>query len=346
VLGYESLTERLNVARLLYFPHICVPNNDWFTRSLLYWDRVVAMAPTALAWHPAGLEPFMRELIDVDLLELVVPMEHIAPAIFGDRFLRFAEATCLPRVEQGQRPLRHTYRVHIEKLGEVGRELCKMRLAAPDEWPWYRVEAFTAFQFMTYLAAYVAASPRVSAVPCTDYVRRLRPFAGLAEVGAEADIRAEVLGRFLPAPSGEVAPRDLVAFKEQNREMLQRFRRRVEALAEASERAPTHEIRDLAVEEFNRDARDDLSEIEEALTASPWPRISTGQFCALAGSGLELVKGLMNRDPVDAAVGGLGVLGLAAEAVRASFPLPDLNRHWTAYAVLAQGARIRLQPRR
>ncbi len=63
-------------ARALYFPR--VPEDEWFTRALLYWDTVGTInCPAGLEDDPRYVTARMRELIKNDLLQPVYPVSPV-----------------------------------------------------------------------------------------------------------------------------------------------------------------------------------------------------------------------------------------------------------------------------
>jgi hypothetical protein len=51
--------------KVLYFPYIRVPDSEWFTQVLLYWDEVGSIVPYEYVYSPEKLGPHMRELVQL-----------------------------------------------------------------------------------------------------------------------------------------------------------------------------------------------------------------------------------------------------------------------------------------
>ena len=79
--------------KVLYFPYINVPNSDWFTRMLLYWDEVGAIVPYDYIEYPEKLREHTRSLVEACLVRQVIPGEHIhrIPS-FRDSFSEYLNA--------------------------------------------------------------------------------------------------------------------------------------------------------------------------------------------------------------------------------------------------------------
>ena len=59
---------------LLYYPYINLPNTDWAIRALLYYDNISSIVPTQYFYEPEQYEPFMREVIQNELIHPINPM--------------------------------------------------------------------------------------------------------------------------------------------------------------------------------------------------------------------------------------------------------------------------------
>ncbi|WP_203711426.1 hypothetical protein [Asanoa siamensis] len=57
----------------LYFPFINVPSTAWWTRTLLYWDRVGTIVPHSYRHEPENLGLHTLELIREGLLDQYPP---------------------------------------------------------------------------------------------------------------------------------------------------------------------------------------------------------------------------------------------------------------------------------
>lgn len=60
---------------LLYYPYINLPNTDWAIRALLYYDNISSIVPTQYFYEPEQYEPFMREVIQNELIHPINPMD-------------------------------------------------------------------------------------------------------------------------------------------------------------------------------------------------------------------------------------------------------------------------------
>lgn len=60
---------------LLYYPYINLPQTDWTIRTLLYYDKIGSIVPQQYYYAPERYDPFMREMIANELIDLINPME-------------------------------------------------------------------------------------------------------------------------------------------------------------------------------------------------------------------------------------------------------------------------------
>ena len=61
------------VVDVIYFPYIRVPNNEWFTRTLLFWDNIGSIVPMEFMRNREQLGPYMNNLIKEKLVTPIIP---------------------------------------------------------------------------------------------------------------------------------------------------------------------------------------------------------------------------------------------------------------------------------
>ena len=62
------------MSNLLYYPYINLPKTNWTIRALLYYDNISSIAPNQYFHEPEQYEPFMREVIQSELITPINPM--------------------------------------------------------------------------------------------------------------------------------------------------------------------------------------------------------------------------------------------------------------------------------
>lgn len=302
----------------LYFPYIRVPDNGWFTRVLLYWDRAGSIVPKTVPRD--DFPPHMQELLEVGLLEDVQPGAylHRVPR-FEENFLELVHG--FPR--RSDSAIRFT-RIHIEKLGTLTHELTSMGLAEKEDRFWYQVEVFTATQFMLYLALVLAATlteeTPASWIAGTD---ELASLAAFSESGGSVDpvievrdsLRAIILERLLPAPSLGVPGREILDFKEKHGHLLGTFRRRIETLVLDAASVSDLHLREERIKLLLKDSEQEAFELARRMQERRWPGILFGTVCSLTTAALTGVEAAFTGSPAWGAVAIPAVITAAHTAL-------------------------------
>jgi len=325
--------------RVLYFPHIRVPDNDWFTRSLLYWDEVGTIVPYG---PPEKVRQILGEhtvaLMDAGLVSSVHPGKAQLVPRFDEAFIEMIEADPLiPRSSSSEVP-RKMFQLHMTKPGEQITTYLRDRglLQQHPDSDWLDVEERTADLLMTYLACTIGAAD--FATPITDRAESLAVLTGNSAASdasgvAVSRLEMTVLEGLLPAPAGGVSPEELARFKEKNGELLRKFRREVESFAtDTTVLAP--DLRERRAELFRDELEDQVSEIGGRMKQRRWPRIVFGTLCGVLAAATPVATAAAGGAAIAAAG---GVPGLAS-AIYAAFggEKNDWRGNSVAYAALAQ----------
>jgi hypothetical protein len=133
----------------LYFPYINVPQSSWFTRVLLYWDQVSSIVPSEYIYHPEQLDPYMHELVTAGLVQQIIPLRYVDEVrCFEEAFLRYIDT----RMRRSGNRIEHSTprptSIHIEKLGNIGKELVDRRLATNEK---HRLRSNLGQQMLSWL---------------------------------------------------------------------------------------------------------------------------------------------------------------------------------------------------
>jgi hypothetical protein len=274
--------------KVIYFPRINPPDNEWFTRVLLYWDKVATIVPMegrdrVLSWHA-------RRLIDAGLVRPIVPFRHVGSIPrFSQAFLDLIESDETVRTRRSADLARVPLTViHMQKFGEnLAEELIVSGLARrprdPELAEWLEVEERTGHLFMTYLATALGHLKTLNMAPITDtenYLSLLLPPAPEVCPAAKAALKVAVLSRALPAPAGGVAPEEIADFKREYAQLLVRFRVAVTQKAlEATRAAPGARI-ELA-EAHGAELGQMAEEIAASMERRRWRGIGRGALAVL-----------------------------------------------------------------
>lgn len=326
--------------KALYFPYIRVPDSAWFARVLLYWDEVGAIVPSEFMWNRAHLGEHMAALLRAGLVRQFAPGPYVyrAPR-FTEAFLEFLNARGRHgRAAEGIRPVSKWVRIHMEKLGELPRELVSMGLARKDRDPWYEVEPETATHFMAYLACVIGQMEEDGGyAPITDQVANLDPLAPLIPSASDPlqSLRAVVLEKTLPAPV-YAKPDDLARFKEMHRDQLRRFRIRVEDLATDLATIPDEGARTARINAVTAELNAEIAEIRARLRERFGSRIDLGTLCSILASAIPGIQAILTGDPFSGIAAGAGLVAAIHAGLQAGKSRREVFRKPLAYAALAQ----------
>lgn len=344
--------------RVLYFPYINVPDNAWFTRTVLYWDQVGAIVPSEYFYDskPVRLEPHMRKFVEAGLVQPIAPDKYIdLVPNFADAFLAMIERYYVGfhfgNFSKSESMFR-TYvqekgsSIHIDKFGyHLASELCRLRLAEPANWPWYKVERNTANLFMAYLASVLGKVPKLNMDPITDQLSYLDVFTAYPDHGqfisskkdaVASEFRRILLRDLLPAPARGVSAEEISEFKDKYSSQLHRFRRRIELFLLDTEIIEDTYVRDERIQHFRSELEDEIQDIQERMHERRWPRVIFGSFSGLVAAAIPGVQGLLTGDPVLAAGAAPGLITAIYAAFSGSPQQHEVLRSPLAYAAVAR----------
>lgn len=327
---------------VIYFPYIRVPKDQWFTQVLLYWDQIGSIVPMDYIREPTALGKYMQNLVTEGLVKQIIPVEFIYDIPnFTGAFLEYVDSPEYPVSKNViEKNNLETFNVHMEKLGSIGDELAKRGLARSKDWPWYNIEAFTANQFMAYLAASLGKLPRINSVPITDSSQNLFSFSPQQQEGrlnSEIDeMRTIVLKNILPSPESSIEPSKLAKFKGDHKRELIRFRNKVESFLINAASIDNLYLRSKSIEQFIIETNDDVKDLTERMKSAGWKKITFGRFLAYSTVGLSLTKAFISGEIIGAVAAAFGVGSQIYTTIRDSRKTDVLKGKYAAYAVLAK----------
>lgn len=257
------------MANLLYYPYINLPKTDWAARALLYYDSIGAIVPMQYFYEPELYDPFMRELIDNELIETINPMDVVErPQDVTKIFIDYMEYEVDKRIER-RKWLFHNQDyapVHQDKFAfsnkcvllhdnkfdnDLFRYLINIGLATQKNDNWYLVEETTASELMTYLASIVG--DKLQYLPATDKIDH--SFSNIyinnddIEVKVKQYKRDLILKELIPSPR-EIDITKLRRFKNRYYHLLESFRNKVELLVLNRNIAPESEAFQITLKEM------------------------------------------------------------------------------------------------
>jgi hypothetical protein len=304
----------------LYFPYIAVPESAWWTRTMLYWDRVATIVPEAFFEDPELHEPYTLELIRAGLIEQISPQQAAGERLeenFG-AYLASLTAAEVDRRREGAWRGQWTP-IHFDKwlyyasgLAEVDR----LGLGYIHDRNWTYVETTTANEFMAALT--MACCERLDIgpmdalhrtwVPTTDsqdafdaLLAGFRPVPGQEDRSARvralgelrvAGLRSDLLGQLLPVPDETMPTERLVAFRRKHGDRLPAFRRYLEEKVDEAITIDDDELRFRKLDRLSEEVWDAVTEADAYLREAGFRRIGRSTVLRLC----RFVPGL--RDAV------------------------------------------------
>lgn len=237
------------MTNLLYYPYINLPNTDWTIRALLYYDNIGSIVPTQYFNEPEQYEPFMREVIQNELINPINPMDVLehpweVSKIFGEYLDQ--KQNILGRRRSSLQKFgtsnihrekfsfgENGYKLHADKFDtDIFYALTQMGLAERIDDYWYNVEKKTAYDLMTFLTSVVAN--KIDYQPATDKIDYSFSTTYLRDQDIELRTRQYkrdlILKNLIPYPK-QIDLTNLRRFKDRHLELLNTFSNKVELLA-------------------------------------------------------------------------------------------------------------------
>lgn len=327
---------------VIYYPYIRVPQDQWFTQVLLYWDKINSIVPIEYASDPSKLGDYMSSLVYAELVQPIIPLLYI------NEIPNF-ERAFIEHVDDPNYPIPHgiinnrktqKYLIHVEKLGDLAPKLRERGLAAEGGDPWLEVEAYTGSQFMAYLAAALGELPKIKSKAITDDLTSFASFASSYDrsIGLYQEIdkmRAIVLENILPAPAVGVKPREIKDFKEDHGYELINFRNKVENfLIDAA--ATGEPARSAKIDRFLRETQTEVQGLSRKMKTAGWTNITPGRFLSYSAAFAGLASAIATGGIFGVVAAAFGVGSLAYNVKQEQKGI--LEGNYAAYALLTSEA--------
>ncbi len=294
--------------KVLYFPYIHVPEDEWTTKSVLYWDEVASIIPSTLFYDVKQQETVTSELLKADFLKTVYPDRFIYDRNkFQTEILEFINSDDFgidERIEnfgRGNKGPMYWIKFNIDLFQELG----KIGLAEKRDNESFLVESHTANYLMFELANMVSISGEYTL--STDEIE-YGNIDFIKELSFSKDeVRANLLEEILPYP---VNPdyKKLIDFKVKYHDDLLKFRRKIELLTETLALIPK-ESRERVKELHIKYLKEEKDYLTAKLTESKVGKAAKGAWTGVAVSaGMSIAT--MNPVPliggaISGTVGGI-----------------------------------------
>lgn len=317
------------MSKVLYFPYISLPKSNWMIRTLLYWDEIGSIVPISYSREPKKLEPFMRELVAANLVKQIFPSDYIHNiSDYDDAFLDMIDSSTYRQIISSRHNEKYNYiKIHIGKLGKIGSELVKRRLAKRIDYEWYYVDTNIGHMFMTYLATLIGGVSGYN--PITDNRVVMDNFIN-TDLNQMEYSRTKILSNILPGPTEINSVDELYNFKGKYQNELIRFRNKIETIILNNELYPNDQREkrlDIAISELNLEIED----LSEKMKKFNW-NIDLGTFCAITSAIIPMAKTLVTGDRSESLLAIPGVIASTFGVL--SKNNIEYNKDALAYAVL------------
>jgi hypothetical protein len=289
---------------VLYFPQIRVPESAWFTRMLLYWDKVGTIIPEEFLREPDKLGEPTRSLLIEEMLFPVMPGNWIYQISDFDRaFGEYLERLSVEELDYRRRNLDagKISRIHVEKVQTLEDVLQQFGLGQPSEeyTPWYDVERKTAADFMAYLAASLGRLDDLDSIPITDRQEYCEPLTRQIDLPVQHKedltmLRLETLENLLPGPKKPISAEQIRNFRKSHGALLGDFRRRVEREIVYAAAIPDPDLRQRRLQLFQEEIQNEVMEIEAKMNESRFGEIVFSKLMSIVAviPGVPFVFGI------------------------------------------------------
>lgn len=289
--------------KILYFPYINVPDTAWFSRMLLYWDEVGSIIPYEFINDPGKLSSHTRELIKEGLIQQVIPGQYLCDIPnFRESFANYITQLEPSILSERKHSFinRLMFKIHLEKMNGIEKDLVQLKLAERIDHPWYFVERDTAIDFMSYLAATLGKLSELDFAPTTDDVSYLNKFLSSSiEIKTDRkleELRIEVLNDILPAPKQSLTAFEIKHFKDTYFGDLKSFRNSIERELIAIANINDLELKKRRINLFKDESNEQIELIIEAMRKSGFGKIGFSKVGSIVSSipGISSFVGLAN----------------------------------------------------
>jgi hypothetical protein len=321
----------------LYYPYINVPSSAWWTRMMLYWDRLGTIVPESYIADPHQLDEHTRRLVQHELVHQFFPDEAVGLRENFERFLRRLEPA---EVDRRRRLFRdgHVERIHADKWVSYAsglRTVIAMGLAEEVGYRWVMVERTTAAEFMSALAlalCQVRAEP-AKWVPATDRPEAFDALLSGLESAVDprragrvdlrvngeiraAEVRSALLEDLLPVPGEPIPIDEIVRFRRRHGSLLPALRRFLEARIDDALGIDDLVMRRRTLDRLHEEVEERVEQAEQYLKELPLKRVGRSSLLKLMKV-IPLVEGIQD----------------SAESMRSH---PDFEREPLAYLAFAR----------
>lgn len=262
---------------VIYYPYTHVPyNSRWFNQIVLYWDDVYSINP-----HGKGFKPYMKELIDYELVNPINLPGDMDTYIDYDNFLDYVDNPGYPVPHDVKlvnwNNAQKLFHQKFDKNESIAKGLIDRGLAKKSDLD-YKVEPYTANLYMLFLAGVIGKNKEYDATPITDTQSKLSYSDPSSHHGKKPTINKKhytILEDIFPVPCGQagIKTKSIYKFKKDNHELLSNFRKYVERGIRKIENTKNPEKRKDKENRFKIESELIKKDISEKMEANEWKNI-------------------------------------------------------------------------
>lgn len=290
-------------SKALYYPYINVPESNWIIQQLLYLEELGSIVPYEYIREPEKLSPYMRDLVSSGLVKQIFPAEYMEygyESPFENSFIELIrnDNDISQIIDKKEEPKRYI-KIHIEKFGYGWQEKLKdFNLLKEAEYPWYLVEEKTGQYLMSYVAAVICSDNQLQMTPITNRLEYLSLFTNQNEVRHHLTDEQIILDNIMPVPSKNISVAELVKFKEDNLEPLNRFRDTISSKIKELSFEKDTEARKYKLRTFIDESNERIEEISARLNEKNWG-YNLVTISSLASSIIPAIEAVQINNPED-----------------------------------------------
>lgn len=266
---------------ILYYPSIKIEDGMWLRNALLYWDKVSSIVP--------GFNYNESNSIEIEYLREAGLYEPIYPSVMWGN-----DELCKEFCEQVRKNLKHrrvfsTSRkysqihtdkmviqnenmVHIEKTPDtILNYLLDAGIAKRNcDGPWINMNEYDANIYMATLARYLARAHGNVEIGTDKSTKFLYPYVPeKSKKVIDKQIYLNVaMQDILPVPSADISIQDIIDFKNQYKDQLKCFRRRIDEFQWSLKGCGCVEEIQERMMMLQHEIKYDIDEIEELLSSN------------------------------------------------------------------------------
>lgn len=267
-----------NENTILYYPTIKIEDGVWLRNALLYWDKISSIVPETNYDETNSIE--IEYLKSVGLYEPIYPSE-----MWGDEDLcrKFCEKV-KKNIKHNNKEIKLNSRVHTDKMGMSEKNrvhidktpsiildyLLDEGIAKRNcDGSWINMNEYASNVYMATLARYLAKIHGNTEIGTDKRNQFLSPFSYSKKCNKnkiDRQIFLDIsLQNILPVPNLECPLEDIIDFKNQYKNELKCFKRRINQFQERLETCNDIEELQNRICAFQSEIENDLEEIDELM---------------------------------------------------------------------------------